>query len=66
MAFGTHRMVSMAAWVADQEGEVGRRRSLTNDQLQLARRMEDAGASGRKIAQFLEVNEKTVLRALKV
>ena len=28
-------------------------------------RMKDAGASGRKIAQFLEVDEKTVWNALK-
>ena len=77
-------MVSMAAWVADQEREVGgrrtreglaaarargktlgRRRSLTDDQVQLARRMKDTGASGRKIAEILEVNEKTVRNALK-
>ena len=57
MAFVGHQMVSMAAWVADQEREVGRRRtkeglaaarargktlgrrrSLTDDQVQLARR----------------------------
>ena len=36
MAFVGHQMVSMAAWVADQEREVGRRRSLTDDQVQLA------------------------------
>ena len=84
LAFVGHQMVSMAAWVADQEREVGRRRtreglaaarargqtlgrrrSLTDDQVQLARRMKDAGASGRKIAQLLEVNEKTVRNALK-
>ena len=45
---------------------LGRRRSLTDDQVQLARRMKDAGASGRKIAGLLEVNEKTVRNALKV
>ena len=75
---------SMAAWVANQEREVGRRRTkeglaaakargkslgrrrdLTGDQVQLARRMKDAGASGRKIAQLLEVDEKTVRNALK-
>ena len=44
---------------------LGRRRSLTDDQVQLARRMKDTGASGRKIAQLLEVNEKTVRNALK-
>ena len=44
---------------------LGRRRSLTDEQVQLARRMKDAGASGRKIAQLLEVNEKTVRNALK-
>ena len=57
LAFVGHQMVSMAAWVADQEREVGRRRtreglaaarargktlgrrrSLTDDQVQLARR----------------------------
>ncbi len=65
MAFVGHQMVSMAAWVADQEREVGRRRSLTDDQVQLARRMKDAGASGRKIAQLLGVDEKTVRNALK-
>ena len=84
LAFVGHQMVSMAAWVADQEREVGRRRtkeglaaarargqtlgrrrSLTDEQVQLARRMQDAGASGRKIAQLLEVNEKTVRNALK-
>ena len=84
LAFVGHQMVSMAAWVADQEREVGRRRtreglaaarvrgktlgrrrSLTDDQVQLARRMKDAGASGRKIAQLLEVNEKTVRNVLK-
>ena len=84
MAFVGHQMVSMAAWVADQEREVGRRRTreglaaarargktlgrrrcLTDDQVQLARRMKDAGASGRKIAGLLEVNEKTVRNALK-
>ena len=43
----------------------GRRRSLTDDQVQLARRMKDAGASGPKIAGLLEVNEKTVRNALK-
>ena len=72
MALVGHQMVSMAAWVADQEREVGRRRtkeglaaarargktlgrrrSLTDDQVQLARRMKDTGASGRKIAQLL-------------
>jgi hypothetical protein len=31
----------------------------------LARRMKDAGNSGRKIAQVLEVDEKTVRNALK-
>ena len=73
LAFVGHQMVSMAAWVADQEREVGRRRktlgrrrSLTDDQVQLARRMKDTGASGRKIAGLLEVNEKTVRNALKV
>ena len=84
LAFVGHQMVSMAAWVADQEREVGRRRtreglaaarargktlgrrrSLTDDQVQLARRMKDTGASGRKIAGLLEVNEKTVRNALK-
>ena len=84
MTFVGHQMVSMAAWVADQEREVGRRRtreglaavrargkalgrrrSLTDDQVQLARRMKDAGASGRKIAGLLEVNEKTVRNAMK-
>ena len=84
MAFVGHQMVSMAAWVANQEREVGRRRTrdglaaakargktlgrrraLTDDQVQLARRMKDAGASGRKIAQVLEVDEKTVRNALK-
>ena len=101
MAFVGHQMVSMAAWVADQERDVGhrrtreglagarpwarpcgkspgqepgarplgktpgRRRSLTDDQVQLARRMRDAGASGRKIAGLLEVNKKTVRNALK-
>ena len=84
MAFVGHQMVSMAAWVADQEREVarrrtreglaaarargktlGRRRSLTDDQVQMARRMKDAGASGRKIAQLLEVDEKTVRNALR-
>ena len=84
MAFAGHQMVSMAAWVADQEREVARRRtreglaaarargktlgrprSLTGDQVQMARRMKDAGASGRKIAQLLEVNEKTVRNALR-
>ena len=84
LAFVGHQMVSMAAWVADQEREVGRRRtreglaaarargktlgrrrSLTDDQVQFARRMKDTGASGRKIAQLLEVNEKTVRNALK-
>ena len=84
LAFVGHQMVSMAAWVADQKREVGRRRtreglapgscrrqplgrrrSLTDEQVQLARRMKDAGASGRKIAQLLEVNEKTVRNALK-
>ena len=84
LAFVGHQMVSMAAWVADQELEVGRRRtreglaaarargktlgrrrSLTDDQVQLARRMKDTGASGRKIAGLLEVNEKTVRNALK-
>ena len=44
---------------------LGRRRSLTDDQVQLARRMKDAGASGRKIAGLLEVNEKMVRNALK-
>ena len=44
---------------------LGRRRSLTDDQVQLARRMKDTGASGRKIAELLEVNEKTVRNALK-
>ena len=44
---------------------LGRRRCLTDDQVQLARRMKDAGASGRKIAGLLEVNEKTVRNALK-
>ena len=84
MAFVGHQMVAMAAWVANQEREVGRRRtreglaaakargktlgrrrSLTDDQVQLARRMKDAGNSGRKIAQVLEVDEKTVRNALK-
>ena len=84
MAFAGHQMVSMAAWVADQEREVARRRtreglaaarargktlgrprSLTGGQVQMARRMKDAGASGRKIAQLLEVNEKTVRNALR-
>ena len=84
MAFVGHQMVSMAAWVADQEREVARRRtreglaaarargktlgrprSLTGDQVQMARRMKDAGASGRKIALLLEVNEKTVRNALR-
>ena len=58
MAFVGHQMVGMAAWVVDQEREVARRRSLTEDQVQLAKRMKDAGASGRKIAQLLEINEK--------
>ena len=44
---------------------LGRRRSLNDDQVELARRMKDAGASGRKIAEILEVNEKTVRNALK-
>ena len=84
LAFVGHQMVSMAAWVADQEREVGRRctregagggkspgpapgrrRSLTDQQVRLARRMKDSGASGRKLAQLLEVNEKTVRDALK-
>ena len=84
VAFVGHQRVSMAAWVADQEREVGRRRtkealaaarawgktrgrrrSLTDDQVQLARRMKDAGASGSKIAGLLEVNEKRVRNALR-
>ena len=84
MAFVGHQMVAMAAWVANQEREVGRRRTrdglaaakargktlgrrraLTDEQVQLARRMKDAGASGRKIAQILEVDEKTVRNVLK-
>ena len=55
-------MVSMAAWVVDQEREVARRHtregagggktrgrccSLTGTQVQLAIRMKDAGATGR-------------------
>ena len=36
----------MAAWVVDQEREVARRRSLTDDQVQMARCMKDARASG--------------------
>ena len=44
---------------------LGRRRSLTDDQVQLARGMKGAGASGRKIAQVLEVDEKTVRNVLK-
>ena len=56
---------SMTAWVVDQEREVARRRSLTSDQEQLARRMKDAGASGCWTAQLLEVDEKTVRNALK-
>ena len=65
LAFVGHQMASMAAWVADQEREVGRRRtreglaaarargktlgrrrSLTDDQVQLARRMKDTGRVG--------------------
>ena len=84
MAFAGHQMVSMAAWVANQEREVGRRRtreglaaartrgktlgrrrSLSDEQVQLARRMKDGGASGRRIAQVLKVDEKTVRNALK-
>ena len=34
--------------------------------VQLARRMKDAGASGRKIAEILEVNEKTVRNVLRM
>ena len=70
MSFVGHQMVAIAAWVANQEREVGRRRtreglavakargqtlgrrrSLTDEQAQLARRMKDAGASGRRIAR---------------
>ena len=84
MAFVGHQMVAMAAWVANQEREVGRRRtreglaaakargkslgrrrSLSDEQVQSARRMKNAGTSGRKIAQVLEVDEKTVRNALK-
>ena len=56
-------MVSMTAWVAvcpPGQGPGERRRSLSGDQVQMARPMKGAGASGRKIAQILEVNEKTV------
>ena len=55
------------AWRRQEPGAktLGRRRSLTDDQVQLARRMKDTGASGRKIAQLLELNEKTVRNALK-
>ena len=84
MAFVGHQMVAMAAWVANQEREVarrrtkeglaaakargktlGRRRALSDEQVQLARRMKDSGNSGRKIAQVLEVDEKTIRNVLK-
>ena len=44
---------------------MGRRRSLTDDQVQMVRRMKEAGASGRKIALLLEVDGKTVRNAMK-
>ena len=76
------QMVSMAAWVAEGEREVarrrtkeglgarargnpGRRRSLSEHQVQMTRRMKDTGASGRKTTEILEVNEKTVWNALR-
>ena len=37
---------------------LGRRRPLTDDQVQMARRMKDAGASGRKIAQRVNGGDK--------
>ena len=74
------QMVSMAAWVGEREvarrrtkeglgararGNPGRRRSLSEHQVQMTRRMKDTGASGRKTAEILEVNEKTVWNALR-
>ena len=44
---------------------MGRRPSLTDDQVQMVRRMKEAKASGRKITQILEVDGKTVRNAMK-
>ena len=44
---------------------LGRRWSFTGDQVQMARPMKEAGASGCWTAQLLEVDEKTVRNALK-
>ena len=84
LAFVGHQMVSMAAWVADQEREVGRRAhqrggwrrqepgpdpgtaALPHRRPGAASQADERRRSvGRKIAQLLEVNEKTVRNALK-